>query len=94
MTEVIDKPRIDDNNTGYDDNWKVIVLDDNHNTFDSVAWATSSVIPGISKDRGYDIANEVHTRGFSVVWLGVKEIAELYHEQLASFGLTMAELQQ
>ena len=33
-------------------------------------------------------------RGFSIVWTGQKEIAELYWEQLRDAGLTMAPLEQ
>ena len=34
----------------------VIVLNDDHNTFDHVAHTLSSVIPGVSLDRGYRYA--------------------------------------
>jgi ATP-dependent Clp protease adaptor protein ClpS len=37
-------------------------------------------------------ANRIHTTGRAVVWSGHKERAELYWEQLNSFGLTMAPL--
>ena len=30
----------------------------------------------------------------AVVWSGVRELAEHYHEQLGGFGLTMAPLEQ
>src|SRR5690242_18117145 len=72
--------------------WNVIVLNDDHNTFDGVAFALARTIPGVSFERGQAMANTIHTTGKAVVWTGDKERAELYWEQLAGFGLTMAPL--
>jgi ATP-dependent Clp protease adaptor protein ClpS len=71
----------------------VIVLNDDHNTFDHVASTLASVLPGVSLDRGYRMADEIHNRGRSIVWSGQREPAELYWEQLSSAGLTMAPLE-
>ncbi len=80
---------------GSDDRpWQVIVLNDNHNTFEGVAFALSHTLPGVSYERGMAIADRIHRSGRSVVWSGVRELAEHYHEQLAGFGLTMAPLEQ
>ena len=79
---------------GLGDPWRVIVLNDNHNTFDGVASALSRVIPGVSLDQGYAIADRIHSSGRAAVWTGPKETAELYWEQLSSAGLTMAPLEQ
>jgi ATP-dependent Clp protease adaptor protein ClpS len=73
------RPRSADPGSGSDRPWLVIVLNDNHNTFDGVAFALAHTIPGMS---------------FAVVWRGVLEQAELYWEQLKGFGLTMAPLSQ
>lgn len=73
--------------------WNVIVLNDNHNTFEGVAFALSSVIPGLDYDRGMALANRIHASGQAIVWSGHKEQAELYWEQLAGLGLTMAPLE-
>ena len=70
----------------------MIVLNDDHNTFDGVAAALSAVIPGVSFDRGMALANTIHSSGRAVVWSGVREQAELYWEQLRDRGLTMAPL--
>ena len=78
--------------SGLGDAWKVIVLNDDHNTFDGVAAALSAVIPGVSFDRGMALANTIHSSGRAVVWSGVREQAELYWEQLRDRGLTMAPL--
>ena len=70
----------------------MIVLNDDHNTFDGVALALSSVLPGVSFDQGMSMANRIHSTGRAVVWSGHKERAELYWQQLKDFGLTMAPL--
>jgi ATP-dependent Clp protease adaptor protein ClpS len=72
----------------------VIVRNDDHNTFDHVASTLARVIPGLSVDRGYRIADEIHNSGQAVVWSGPREPAEHYWEQLKSAGLTMAPLEQ
>ena len=74
--------------------WRVIVRNDDHNTFDGVALALSSVIPGVEYDQGMQLANRIHNTGQAIVWSGHKEIAELYWSQLRGFGLTMAPLEQ
>jgi ATP-dependent Clp protease adaptor protein ClpS len=74
--------------------WRVIVLNDNHNTFDGVAHTLSRVLPGVSLDQGYAIADKIHNTGQAIVWSGPKETAELYWEQLNEAGLTMAPLEQ
>lgn len=74
--------------------WNVIVLNDNHNTFQGVAFALSSVVPGVSYDAGLRLADRIHTAGQAIVWSGLKEQAELYWEQLAGHGLTLAPLEQ
>src|SRR5207245_11314765 len=43
--------------------WKVIVRNDNHNTFDHVARTLARVIPGVTVERGHEIANVIHTTG-------------------------------
>ena len=79
--------------TGLGRPWNVIVLNDDHNTFQGVAFALSSVIPGLDYDKGMALANRIHARGQAIVWSGHKEQAEHYWEQLAAHGLTMAPLE-
>ena len=74
--------------------WRVIVLNDDHNTFQGVAFALSSVLPGVSYDQGMALANRIHDTGKAIVWSGEKEPAELYWNQLRDHGLTMAPLEQ
>ena len=73
--------------------WNVIVLNDNHNTFDGVAFALARTIPGVDYDKGLALADRIHNSGRAVVWTGHKEAAELYWENLRGFGLTMAPLE-
>jgi ATP-dependent Clp protease adaptor protein ClpS len=73
--------------------WQVIVLNDNHNTFQGVAFALSSVLPGVDYDKGMTLANKIDATGLAVVWSGEQEQAELYWEQLKGHGLTMAPLE-
>jgi ATP-dependent Clp protease adaptor protein ClpS len=80
--------------TGLSRPWNVIVLNDNHNTFQGVAFALSSVVPGVSYDAGLRLADRIHTSGQAIVWSGLKEQAELYWEQLGEQGLTLAPLEQ
>jgi ATP-dependent Clp protease adaptor protein ClpS len=79
--------------TGLGRPWNVIVLNDDHNTFRGVAFALSSVLPGVDYEQGMTMANAIHTKGLAIVWSGEQEQAELYWEQLEDFGLTMAPLE-
>ena len=80
--------------TGLGRPWNVIVLNDNHNTFEGVAFALSGVIPGVSYEAGLRLADRIHNSGQAIVWTGAKEQAELYWEQLGDHGLTLAPLEQ
>ena len=93
MSETIEVPRVGEPGAGLGGNWRVIVLNDDHNTFDHVAHTLAKVIPGVTVDKGYAIADVIHTTGRAIVWSGVKETAELYWEQLQQAGLTMAPLE-
>jgi ATP-dependent Clp protease adaptor protein ClpS len=74
--------------------WRVIVLNDNHNTFEGVARALAQTLPGVDYDRGMALANRVHNTGQAIVWSGEREPAEHYHAQLEGCGLTMAPLER
>jgi ATP-dependent Clp protease adaptor protein ClpS len=93
-TETIEKPRTRGPGEGTGGSWRVIVLNDSHNTFDHVAKTLARVIPGISVEKGYAIADQIHNRGQALVWSGEREIAEHYWELLNDSGLTMAPLEQ
>jgi ATP-dependent Clp protease adaptor protein ClpS len=74
-------------------NYKVIVLDDDFNTFQHVHDCLVKYIPGMSSDRAWELTNQVHYQGQAIVWVGPEEQAELYHQQLSRAGLTMAPLE-
>jgi ATP-dependent Clp protease adaptor protein ClpS len=86
--------RTSDADTGLGPPWRVIVLNDNHNTFEGVAAALASTIPGVSYAQGLQIADRIHNAGRATVWSGHRELAEHYWEALAGFGLTMAPLER
>tara|TARA_B100000700_G_scaffold3300_1_gene3876 strand:+ start:5457 stop:5753 length:297 start_codon:yes stop_codon:yes gene_type:complete len=73
---------------------RIIVLDDNFNTFEHVANCLEAIIPGMSKERSWELAVEVDREGLAEVWRGSLEQAELYHQQLLSKGLTMAPIEK
>ncbi len=93
-TETIERPRTGGPGAGLGGNWLVIVLNDNHNTFEHVASTLAKVVPGVSLDGGYRFADQIHNQGQAAVWTGPREPAELYWEQLSDAGLTMAPLEQ
>ena len=80
--------------TGLGRPWNVIVRNDDHNTFQGVAFALSAVLPGVTYEQVMGYANRIHRTGQAVVWSGHREQAELYWEQLAGHGLTMAPLER
>jgi ATP-dependent Clp protease adaptor protein ClpS len=93
-TSTIERPKTSGPGSGLGGNWRVIVRNDNHNTFDHVAQTLAQVIPGVSLDQGYRIADTIHSAGQAIVWSGPREPAEHYWEQLEAAGLTMAPLER
>lgn len=73
--------------------YKVIVLNDDVNTFEHVARCLVQYIPCMTPERAWELTNQVHYEGQAIVWVGPQEPAELYHEQLKRAGLTMAPLE-
>ena len=73
---------------------RVIVLNDNFNTFQHVANCLLTIIPGMREKRAWDLTIKVDKLGSAEVWRGNLEHAELYHEQLVNKGLTMAPVEK
>lgn len=71
---------------------RVVVLNDDHNTFEGVAAMLDRIIPGVDYARGMALATQIHRRGSACVWEGDREVGELYWQQLRDGGLTMAPL--
>ena len=69
-------------------NYRVILINDDHNTFEHVVKALKRHIPGMSEDKAQKLAVKAHNEGSAVVWRGPKEVAEMYYELLKSEGLT------
>ena len=94
VSGTVEAPRTGLPGSGLGGSWKVIVCNDDHNTFDHVARTLARFIPGVSLERGYEIANTIHSAGRAIVYGGPQETAEHYWEQLKGAGLTMAPLEQ
>lgn len=74
-------------------NFKVIVVNDDVNTFEHVAKTLMTYIPHMTSDQAWELTNQIHFEGQAIVWVGPLEQAELYHMQLQRAGLTMAPLE-
>jgi ATP-dependent Clp protease adaptor protein ClpS len=94
MATTVERPRSAGPGSGLGGSWRVIVRNDNHNTFDHVARTLASVLPAVSLEQGHRIAETIHNSGQAIVWSGPREPAEHYWEQLNAAGLTMAPLEQ
>lgn len=73
--------------------FKVIVLNDDFNTFQHVSNCLMQYIPSMTEDYAWQLTNQIHFEGQAIVWVGPQEQAELYHQQLRREGLTMAPLE-
>lgn len=94
MTNTATLPSVAGPGTGLGGAWRVIVLNDDHNTFEGVASALARTLPGVTYDQGYGLATQIHNTGQSIVWTGHLELAEHYWDELAAAGLSMAPLEQ
>lgn len=94
MSTTVELPRTSGPDGALGGNWRVIVLNDNHNTFEGVAAALARYVPGMTLDKGHAIADQIHRTGQAIVWTGHRETAEHYWEQLRDAGLTMAPLER
>jgi ATP-dependent Clp protease adaptor protein ClpS len=90
----VERPRSAGPDSGLGGNWRVIVRNDNHNTFEHVAQTLARVLPGVNLDQGHRIADAIHNSGQAIVWTGPRELAEHYWAQLDDAGLTMAPLER
>jgi ATP-dependent Clp protease adaptor protein ClpS len=93
MSQTIELPRVGGPGSGIGGLWRVVVLNDDFNTFDHVAETLAAVIPEVTLAHGYRLADHIHNTGSAIVWSGAREDAELYWESLDAAGLTMAPLE-
>lgn len=65
--------------------YHVILLNDDDHTFDYVIHMMQRLF-GYPREKGYQIALEVHTQGRAIVLTTTKEHAELKRDQIHAFG--------
>lgn len=70
--------------------YKVVVHDSPVHTFDDVIRVLCRVVDGMTPERAFEHANEIHTKGASVVATVPKERAEHYQQGIASIGLKVS----
>ena len=73
---------------------RVIVLNDDVNTFQHVVDCLCRIIPGMGTDKAWKLAHRIDGEGSAEVWCGPLEQAELYHQQLSAEGLSMAPIER
>lgn len=88
-TTVIEKPETD---TSLDVPWNVVVHNDPVNLMNYVTRVFMKVF-GYTRQRAEKHMMEVHQRGRSIVWSGMREPAETYVQQLHGF-LLLATLEK
>ena len=74
--------------------FKVVVLDDDVNTFQHVVECLVRYIPAMQPNQAWELAHRIDGEGSALVWCGPQEQAELYHQQLGAEGLTLAPVEQ
>jgi ATP-dependent Clp protease adaptor protein ClpS len=94
MSLTVELPRVAGPGSDLGGQWRVVVLNDEHNTFDHVAETLAAYIPGVSLAEGYRLADRIHHNGCAIVWSGGLEDAEGYWISLDCAGLTMAPLEE
>jgi ATP-dependent Clp protease adaptor protein ClpS len=70
--------------------YKVVVHDSPVHTFDDVIKVLCRVVDGMTAERAFQHANEIHTTGASVVATVPKERAEHYQQGIGSIGLKVS----
>ena len=86
-TPVKPRPGLPGSGSGSDQPCHVIVLNDDHNTFEHVIVTFCRVLPSMTPPKAEKHAWTIHTSGRATVWSGNREAAELYVEQLTGAGL-------
>jgi ATP-dependent Clp protease adaptor protein ClpS len=93
MAETVELPRLGGPGSGLGGLWRVVVLNDDHNTFDHVAETLARYVPGVTLAEGYRFADRIHRTGCAIVWSGPRDDAESHWDELDGAGLTMAPLE-
>lgn len=74
--------------SAFEKNWNVIVWNDPINLMSYVVFVFMRVL-GFTREKATKHMLEVHRRGKSVVTTETREKAELYQQQIQSFGLSV-----
>ena len=67
--------------------YKVIVHNNDYNTFDEVIRILIKAVPGMSYGRAAGLANEIHTTGAAVPYVGPLERAEAVAAVIRTIGI-------
>ena len=94
MSVTVELPRTGLPGGGLGGPWRVVVLNDDHNTFDHVAETLARILPGVTLADGYRNADRIHNQGSAIVWSGPRDEAEGYWALLDDAGLTLAPLEE
>lgn len=94
MSLTVELPRVQGPDSGLGGQWRVVVLNDHHNTFDHVAETLATYLPSVTLAEGYRLADLIHNSGCAIVWSGPRDDAEGYWASLDGAGLTMAPLEE
>lgn len=92
MPTTTDKPEIqilEETKASLDEPWNVIIFDDPVNYMSFVTMVLRRVF-GYSEAKATELMLQVHQRGKSIVWSGVRERAEFYVQQLQTYQLLAA----
>jgi ATP-dependent Clp protease adaptor protein ClpS len=65
--------------------WNVILIDDDHHTFDYVVQMLGNIF-SYAPEKAFSMAQEVHESGRVIVATTHKELAELRQEQIMEYG--------
>ena len=67
--------------------FKVVVHNNSYNTFEEVIAILIKAVPGMSFGRASALANEIHTTGAAVPYVGPKEHAEAVAAVIRTIGI-------
>jgi ATP-dependent Clp protease adaptor protein ClpS len=67
--------------------YKVVVHNNDYNTFEEVIHILVKAVPGMSAERAASLANEIHTTGAAVPYVGPKEHAEAVAGVIRTIGI-------
>jgi ATP-dependent Clp protease adaptor protein ClpS len=68
-------------------NYRVIIYNDDYNTFDYVIDLLCRTIPGMTHRKADDLANEIHNNGACIVVVAPFEVAEFYCDIFTNAGM-------